>query len=160
MKTHHDIIVHFLANVFSKSINSDSYPDFLKTAGVIPIHKSGCIKDPSNHRLISVLLVFHKILERLLIDRLYIFFRIHDVLYHYQYSFRAGLNTLTATSELVDDIYKAVDKRKVAEILFHDLKRGCDTIDHHVLLQKLLLRSSVLNSLTSMYDFCCNATLN
>lgn len=137
LKTHYDFFAELLTDVFNEIIDTGLYPDFLKIARVIPIHKSGSKKDPNNYRPISVLSVFNKVLERLIVRRLTKFLEVTDALYHYQYGFRVGSNTLTATSELVDDIYDAMDKRKVVGVLFLDLKKAFDTIDHAVMLQKL-----------------------
>lgn len=73
----------------------------------------------------------------MLVTRVDNFLRQHDVLYCRQYGFREGSSTWTAASELVDEIYNCLDNRKIEGVLFIDLKKAFDTIDHRVLLRKL-----------------------
>lgn len=86
---------------------------------------------------LGVLSVLSKVLEKLLVDRLLDFFRAYRVLYKNQFGFRLGSSTLTAANELVDDVYEAMDKRRIMGVLFLDLKKAFDTINHNLLLQKL-----------------------
>ena len=60
-----------LAIIFNESILLGIFPDKLKYAKVIPIHKKGSQTDPSNYRPISLLSVFSKILDKLMFKRLY-----------------------------------------------------------------------------------------
>lgn len=137
IKEHHWMFADLLKDVFNECISSGSFPEVLKVARVTPIFKTGNKTDVNNYRPISVLPIISKILEKLLVSRLAQFLHEHKVLYNYQYGFRTGSSTLTATSELVDDIYNAMDSQKMVGVLFLDLKKAFDTIDHHILLQKL-----------------------
>ena len=78
-----------------------------------------------------------KILEQLLVARLQNFLNEKHILYNHQFGFRTGSSTLTAASELVDEIYCAMDSKKIVGVLFLDLRKAFDTIDHEILLQKL-----------------------
>ena len=55
-----------LAIIFNASITLGVFPDKLKYAKVIPIHKKGSPSNPSNYRPISLLSVFSKIFEKLM----------------------------------------------------------------------------------------------
>lgn len=137
IKLHHNVFAVLLRDVFNQSIETGNFPDFLKIAKVIPLHKGGDATQVSNYRPISILSVLSKVLEKLLVNRMNEFFKSSGVLYSHQYGFRSGSSTLTAAIELVDDIYSAVDSRQVMGVLFLDLKKAFDTIDHGVLLRKL-----------------------
>ena len=63
------------------------YPELLKIVKVIPIHKGGSTHDVNNYRLISLLSIFDKIIEKLLHKRLYNFLEEHNILYHNQFGF-------------------------------------------------------------------------
>lgn len=137
VKTHHQIFSILLRDMFNECVESGYFPDFLKVAKVTPIHKAGSRKDVNNYRPISVLSVLSKILEKLLVDRLLHYLRDRHVLYDNQFGFRLGSSTLTAANELVDDIYEAMDTRRITGVLFLDLKKAFDTINHDMLLKKL-----------------------
>ncbi|XP_055589747.1 uncharacterized protein LOC129741945 [Uranotaenia lowii] len=137
VKTHHNILAPLIRDIFNDCIQSGGFPESLKTAHVIPIYKAGKKTNCSNYRPISVLSVFSKILEKLLATRVLQFLKQHNLLYCYQYGFREGSSTLTAATELVDAIHNALDNRKLMGVLFLDLKKAFDTIDHSILLNKL-----------------------
>lgn len=47
------------------------------------------------------------------------------------------MSTLSASRDLVDDIYDSLDKKELVGSLFIDLKKAFDTIDHQLLIEKL-----------------------
>ena len=57
--------------VFNKCMVKGVYPNSLKIAQVIPVHKKGDKSACSNYKPISLLSQFHKIFERILHQRLY-----------------------------------------------------------------------------------------
>ena len=59
-----------LAHIFNASLSSGTFPDRLKLAIVIPLHKKGQYHDIKNYRPISILSIFSKILEKLMYNRL------------------------------------------------------------------------------------------
>ena len=77
-----------LAQIFNESITLGIFPDKLKQAKVIPIHKKGSPTDPSNYRPISLLSVFSKMFEKLMYQRLYGFLNNFDIFYPLQFGFR------------------------------------------------------------------------
>lgn len=131
------VFSRILAQSFNKIIETGTYPSCLKVARVVPIFKSGDACNVNNYRPISTLSIFNKILEKLLLNRITTFLNQHNVLYDYQYGFRQGSSTATATVELLDDIIKAIDSKELVGALFLDLRKAFDTLDHSVLLRKL-----------------------
>ena len=67
------IILPFLAYIIKVSIQIGVYPDLLKIVKVIPIHEYGSTQDINIYRLISLLLICDKIMEKLIHKRLYNF---------------------------------------------------------------------------------------
>ncbi|XP_050681374.1 uncharacterized protein LOC126976808 [Leptidea sinapis] len=63
-----DIIAPELAIIFNECIDEGVFPDLMKYSKVIPLFKSGSSFDPANFRPISVLPVFSKIFEKLLLQ--------------------------------------------------------------------------------------------
>ena len=76
-----------LAIIFNKSITLGIFPDKLKCAKVIPIHKKGSPTDASDYRPISLLSTYSKTLENLMYKRLYEFLDKMDAFYSLQFGF-------------------------------------------------------------------------
>lgn len=77
-----------LAYIVNLSISSGIFPDALKTARITPIHKGGAKDQVSNYRPISVLNIFSKLFESVVVDRLWSFLTKHNVISKYQYGFQ------------------------------------------------------------------------
>ena len=78
------------------------FPDDLKKAKVIPLHKDGSNLDENNYRPISLLIVWSKIIERALFIRIYAYMEYHNLLFNKQFGFRAKHSTIDALVELVE----------------------------------------------------------
>ena len=83
-----DIIVVPLCHIINISFTTGIFPNLLKIAKVLPLHKGGSTLDPNNFRPISLLSIFDKIIEILVHKRLYDFFEEHSILYENQFGFR------------------------------------------------------------------------
>lgn len=56
----------------------------------------------------------------------------------HQSGFRKQHSTITAAMKVVNDIITALDKRQSCAVLFTDLSKAFDTVDHVLLFQSLL----------------------
>jgi hypothetical protein len=126
-----------LAMVFEKSLESGVFPDKLKIARIIPIHKSDDKQVVNNYRPISILPFFSKILEKIMYNRLLKYLNSHKVLVQNQYGFRERHSTYMALLKLVDDISEQMDNKNYSIGVFIDLSKAFDTINHSLLLKKL-----------------------
>ncbi|XP_055604933.1 uncharacterized protein LOC129753162 [Uranotaenia lowii] len=136
IKTHHLAFAQILKDVFNEIIETGAYLEALKIARVAPIFKPGDKSNPSNYRPISTLSTMNKILEQLISSRLTNFLEAQNLLTNRQYGFRKGCDTLTATGELLEEVYCDLDNRRYSGALFLDLKKAFDTINHELLLKK------------------------
>jgi hypothetical protein len=132
-----DIIAEPLAYIFNLSITRGVYPDYLKSAKVIPIFKKGSRKDLTNYRPISLLSLFDKLFEKLLCSRLLKFWNKYNTFYRHQYGFRAHHSTIHAITELTDYIYNSLDNGNYVLGLYIDISKAFDTVNHEILLHKL-----------------------
>ena len=80
--------------------------------------------------------VFFKILERLMHNRAIKFINKHDILYKYQFGFKKGHSTFMPLTIINDKIVEALEYHEHAMVLYLDLAKAFDTVDHKILLNK------------------------
>lgn len=127
-----------LCFLFNKSIRECTFPDEMKVARVVPLHKGGDPNCMSNYRPISVLNVFSKILEKHVYKHLYSFLEKYKILSSTQFGFRNGRGTAQAIVRHTSDIYEDLDGNDLVFSLYLDFKKAFDSVDHDILLDKLL----------------------
>ena len=93
----------------------------------------------SSYRPISVLPVVSRLFEKLVYNQLYQLLNENSLLASGQSGFRALHSTITALLKCTDDWYSGLDQEKYVGVVFVDLKKAFDTVDHDILLQKLAL---------------------
>jgi hypothetical protein len=126
-----------LTLIINQSLNTGIFPDELKTAKVIPLHKKDDETIFTNYRPISLLPAISKIFEKVIYLQLYDYFQKFKLFYQSQYGFRNGHSTETASLELIDRILTEMDSGNVPLCIFLDLSKAFDTLDHNILLHKL-----------------------
>lgn len=139
IKRNTDILAPILLKLINASFRNGYFPDNLKIARLVPIHKAGDPTLPSNYRPISILPTISKIFERLLYNVTESFLKKFNVIHKLQFGFQKGSGSLSATSHLVTNLQNALDdpKRKIASGIFIDLQKAFDSIPHIILLEKL-----------------------
>ena len=78
-----------------------------------------------------------KIFEKIVYDQLYNYLNVNDLLTSCQSGFRSLHSTLTALLETSNNWCVNVDKGLLNGVIFIDLQKAFDTIDHEIILQKL-----------------------
>ena len=132
-----DLIIVPLCNLINVSFSTGVFPDILKIAKVIPLHKGGSTQELNNFRPISLLSIFDKIMEKLMHRRLYSFIKEHNILFQNQFGFRKGSSTSHSLIEITEKIKESIDNGKFGCGIFIDLKKAFDTVNHKILLSKL-----------------------
>ena len=132
-----DVIAPSLTCIFNQSLLTGIYPSDWKLAKVTPIFKTGSKTDLNNYRPISVIPAVAKIFEKIVYDQLYNYLNVNDLLTSCQSGFRSLHSTLTALLETSDNWCVNVDKGLLNGVIFIDLKKAFETIDHEIILQKL-----------------------
>ena len=133
-----DIISSPLIQILNLSLQEGVFPTELKYAEVVPVYKSGPPNLINNYRPVSLLSCFSKIFERIMYSRIWKFINDQKLLYKFQFGFREGHNTSLALMVLLDEIYNAFNNNEYVIGIFIDLRKAFETIDHKILLRKLL----------------------
>ncbi len=131
-----DLLVPVTA-IINQMLFSGIFPDSLKIARVIPLHKKDDNTVFTNYRPISLLPVFSKIFEKVIFIQLYKYLNSNKLLYSSQYGFREGHSTEFAALEMIDRVVQQMDNDEIPINIFLDLSKAFDTLDHKILLHKL-----------------------
>ena len=126
-----------LLNIFNKCIEMGYYPDGMKIGQVAPVYKKGEQNDNNNYRPITVLTQFNQIFEHLLSKRFLSFFEKFDIISKKQFGFLKKHCTEHAILDLKEYIIENLDNKRIMAVLFLDLQKAFDTVNHDILLQKL-----------------------
>ena len=130
-------IVHPLCYIFNLSVKSGIFPNDLKMATVIPLHKKGDADLIENYRPITLPSCFSKLFEKIIHCRIYTFINEKKLLSSSQHGFRPNLSTNTASFSLTNAIYNALDKGEYVLTLFFDLTRAFDCVNKNFIIRKL-----------------------
>lgn len=129
------LVCLLVRHLFSMAITNKCYPTTWKTSHITPIHKSGDKSNVKNYRPISVLSAIAKIFDRILYT--YLQSKTSHLISIIQHGFTAGKSTVTNLLEYVTYLANNIMKGGRVDVIFMDLAKAFDKIDHYILLQKL-----------------------
>ena len=110
LKLSNSVVTPFSTHIFNRCMTEGIYPNYLKEAQIVPLHKSGDSTICSNYRPISLLPQFNKIFEKLLHDILYCFLKDFSLLSEHQYGFRSNSSTALAVEDIYSNLLANHDK--------------------------------------------------
>lgn len=121
--------------IFNKSLSTGVFPLVWKVAHITPIHKKGDLSRVENYRPVSILSGFGKLLESLVVKRIY--WHLSPYLNINQHGFRPQKSTSTNLIGYVTDILEVLDKGGETHAIYMDFSKAFDLVDHDLLLAKL-----------------------
>ena len=151
-----DEIAKPLTMIINQSLQTGIFPDKLKLAKVLPIHKKNDDNILDNYCPISVPPTISKVLERIMYNQIYNHFTELKLFLDSQYGFRTKHSTELAALELIGIIVVKMDQNKIPLNIYLDLSKAFDTINHEILIYKLKHYGIIGNSLNLLKSYLTN----
>ncbi|PFX25393.1 RNA-directed DNA polymerase from mobile element jockey [Stylophora pistillata] len=129
-----DLIADPMSSIFDQSIRSGVFSQEWKCAKVIPLFKEEDHSDLNNYRPISSVPIAAKVFERIMYDQVYGYLTENNLISSQQSGFRSLHSTVTALLEPTNNWAFNIDKGSINAVVFRDLKKAFDTIDHTILM--------------------------
>ena len=126
-----------IAEIVNASLKSGYFPSRWKKARIKPIPK---ISEPmltADYRPISLLIAFSKILEKIVAKQIKTYLISNNLLDKYQSAYREQHSTITALTEITDNIYKSLDVSEITLLVLLDYSKAFDCANHKLILAKL-----------------------
>ena len=128
-----------LTIIFKKSVAQGCIPESWKCAEIIPVYKKNRRPNsPASYRPVALTSICCKLLERIIMKKLYNYFSNNNLFCTDQHGFIKGKSTLTNLISTTNDINNLLDRRKTnVDIIYLDLAKAFDTVSHCKVIAKL-----------------------
>ena len=148
LKTCSSVFSEIIANLANLSFTEGCFPSYLKTAQISPrLKKPGLDTDrPSNYRPISNLNNISKLLESLFLSCIQHHVSTCSHFNPYQSAYRRNNSTKTPLLLIADQIFNSIEHRDSTLLVLLDLSAAFNTIDHHILLDRLHSSFGICNT--------------
>ena len=133
-------IAHPITIILNQTLKTGIFPNNLKIAKIIPLHKKESTELVDNYRPVSLLNAISKVFERAAYNQLYNYFKTNSLFYNNQYGFRDEHSTELASSELIDRIFNDLDNKLNPMAIYVNLSKAFYTLDHSILIKNAVLR--------------------
>lgn len=132
-----DFLVTPLTDLYNASVTEGIFPCSFKISKITPIFKKGDLSDINNYRPISITVIFGKVFEIILKDRLSDFFEKNNLLSSSQFGFRKNNSTIKALLKVVEDVVGGLEEGAHVQLTMCDLTKAFDCVSHDLLIAKL-----------------------
>ena len=142
-----DQISPSLTMLFNKSLRLGIFPGDWKVANIVPIFKKGKKEFVENYRPISLIPVISKVLERCVLTGLRD--HISHLISREQHGFLAGRSCVTQLTSVLHYIGGQLDAVKQIDIIYLDMSKAFDKVDHTKLLLEGCTNTALLANFTT-----------
>ena len=131
------VLAPSLTRIFNTSIATGIVPRPFKKATITPVHKSGDKSHAGNYRPISLLPIVSKILEKVISSQLKEYLTEHSLLPKEQFAYRPNHSAEDAVTLVVNNVLLARDANLSTGLVFVDLSKAFDRVEHQQLISTL-----------------------
>ena len=132
-----DYSVHAITEIINASLKFNYFPRRWKKARIKPIPKCQYPKELTDFRPISLLIVFSKILEKLVAEQMKSYFEENQLFDTFQSAYREHHSTTTALLEIMECINAAMDNSEITILTLLDYSKAFDCANHKLIIAKL-----------------------
>ena len=104
------VLSPIISEIFNERVSTAIFPDELKLAQIVPLHKLGLKTVLDNFRPISTLSIFSEVFKKLIHRRLVSFIDKFDIKNKNQFGFLKNLNDSDAILEFVNNDYNSLKR--------------------------------------------------
>ena len=160
LKSCRNELSEILQHIFQISLSTGIFPDCWKVTKIIPVQKKENPKTENDFRPVALTSIIAKTLERIVLQKLLP--QIKSQLDNHQFAYQEKRDTTDAVITLTHSIQQHLNKlsSNYARILFVDYSSAFNTIQSHILIEKLntlnvsvILQKWILSFLTERPQF-------
>lgn len=132
-----DKLSPIITKLINLTLQTGLIPHTLKTAVYRPIYKGGSHSEYRNYRPVAQLNQVHKVMEAFMSQRLSYYLHQNEIIAKNQYAYQKTKSTNTLLTDFSQLIFKCLNDRRQALVLFIDYSKAFDILDHNLLVQRL-----------------------
>ena len=123
-------------SLINASLQVSSFPKSEKCGKVTPLFKPDSLTLLDNCKPITVIPAQSKIIEKIIYNQLSRYLKANGLLCPHQFGLRQGRSTQQAVTLLSENIRQNIDKGLCSGVVYIDLRKAFDTVNHATLLEK------------------------
>ena len=124
-----------LCYIYNLCLKSATFPDKWKLSKVVPVFKTGDKCQIENYRPIGVICNFAKLFESII--AYYLYNHVSHCIAVEQHGFMKGRSVNTNLCNFTQYISDALDDKRQVDVIYTDISKAFDQVDHPTLLRKL-----------------------